>query len=99
MARNLENFPKVPSLPEGVEVHEAIEENDINKFQELTAWRWGVPSDYRQELKIIFESFKIGKPDAKAHMWVAWRDGVPISKVGSYFGDESVGIYGVVTKP
>ncbi|KKK48762.1 hypothetical protein LCGC14_3141850, partial [marine sediment metagenome] len=32
-------------------------------------------------------------------MWVAWRDGVPIAKVGSYYGDGSVAIYGVVTKP
>ncbi|GAG99826.1 unnamed protein product, partial [marine sediment metagenome] len=46
-----------------------------------------------------FESFNIGKPSAKAHMWVAWRDGVPIAKVGSYYGAGSVGIYGVATKP
>jgi ribosomal protein S18 acetylase RimI-like enzyme len=99
MARDLANLPQVPSLPDDVEVREAIEESDINKFQELTAWRWGVPSDYRQQLQSIFESFKIGKPGAKAHMWVAWRDGVPISKAGSYYGDGSVGIYGVATKP
>jgi ribosomal protein S18 acetylase RimI-like enzyme len=99
MVRKLLNLPKVPSLTDGVEVHEAIEESDVNKFQELTAWRWGVPSDYRQQLQLIFESFNIGKPSAKAHMWVARRDGVPISKVGSYYGDGSVGIYGVVTKP
>ncbi|MFW9820154.1 MAG: GNAT family N-acetyltransferase, partial [Candidatus Thorarchaeota archaeon] len=99
MARDLENLPQVRSLPDGVEVHEAIEERDVNKFQELTAWRWGVPSDYRQQLQIIYKSFNIGKPGVKAHMWVAWRDGVPISKVGSYYGKGSVGIYGVATKP
>ncbi len=99
MARSLANLPKVPSLPDGVEVREAIEESDVKKFQELTAWRWGVPPDYRQQLQIIFESFNIGKPSAKTHIWVAWRDGVPIAKAGSYYGDGSVGIYGVATKP
>jgi len=99
MARDLANLPQVPPLPDGVEVHEAIEESDVNKFQELTAWRWGVPSNYRQQLQLFFESFNVGKPSAKAHMWVAWRGGAPISKVGSYYGDGSVGIYGVVTKP
>lgn len=99
MVRDLANLPKVPSLPDDIEIREAIEESDVNKFQELTAWRWGVPSGYRQQLKLIFESFKIGKPGAKAHMWVAWRGDVPIAKVGSYYGDGSVGIYGVVTKP
>ena len=99
MARDLANLPQVPSLPDGVEVREVIEESDVNKFQELTAWRWGVPSDYRQQLQLIFESFNIGKPSAKAHMWMAWRGSVPIAKVGSYYGDGSVGIYGVVTKP
>ncbi|MFX0134597.1 MAG: GNAT family N-acetyltransferase [Candidatus Hodarchaeota archaeon] len=99
MARNLKDLPQVPSLPDGIEVYEAIEESDVNKFLELTAWRWGVPLDYHQKLQLIFQSFKIGKPGAKAHMWVAWRDGVPISKAGSYYGEGSVGVYGVATKP
>lgn len=99
MARDLANLPQKPSLPDGVEIYEAIEENDVNKFLELTAWRWGVPSEYHQKLKLIFKSFDIGKLGAKAHMWVAWRNGIPIAKAGSYFGDGSVGIYGVVTKP
>jgi GNAT superfamily N-acetyltransferase len=99
MARDLDDLPPVPSLPDCIEVYEAIEESDVNKFLELTAWRWGVPSDYHQQLKLIFESFNIGKASAKAHMWVAWRDGEPVAKAGSYYGDGSVGIYGVVTKP
>lgn len=36
MARDLMNLPQVPLLPDGVEVREAIEESDVNKFQELT---------------------------------------------------------------
>ncbi|MFX0033655.1 MAG: GNAT family N-acetyltransferase [Promethearchaeota archaeon] len=99
MARNLANLPQAPSLPAGVEIREAIEESEVNKFQELTAWRWGVPSDYQQKLQTIFRCFNIGKPGAKAHVWVAWRDGVPIAKAASYYGDGSVGIYGVATKP
>ena len=99
MTRDLANLPQVPSLPDGVEVREAIEESDVNKFQELTAWRWGVPSNYRQQLQLIFEGFNIGKLGAKTHMWVAWRDDVPIAKAGSYYGEGSVGVYGVVTKP
>ena len=98
MARNLINLPQVPPLPEGIEVREAIEESDLNEFQELAAWRWGVPPDYRQQLQAIIGCFKAGKPDSKTRVWLAWRDGVPIAKIGSYYGEGSVGIYGVVTK-
>ncbi|MCI0554453.1 MAG: GNAT family N-acetyltransferase, partial [Anaerolineae bacterium] len=31
--------------------------------------------------------------------WLAWKDGVPISKIGLYNGSGSAGIYGVATKP
>jgi len=99
MVRDLVDLPQVPPLPEGVEVREVIEESDMNEFQEFAAWRWGVPLDYRQQLQAMIGSFNVGKPNSKTRMWLAWHDGVPIAKIGTYYGEGSVGIYGVVTKP
>lgn len=98
MARGLADMPQVPPLPDGVEVREVIEESDVIEFQELTVWRWGVPQDHCQQLQAIVERFRVGKPGSKTRMWLAWHDGFPISKLATYYGEGSVGIYGVVTK-
>ena len=98
MARGLVDMPQVPPLPDGVEVREVIEASDAIEFQELTVWRWGVPQDHCQQLQAMVERFRVGKPGSKTRMWLAWRDGVPISKLATYYGGGSVGIYGIVTK-
>lgn len=99
MARSLENLPKAPPLPAGVEIREAIEENDLIELYGLAAWRWGVPEEYRLQLRKMIEKFEIGERASNARFWLAWKDGIPISKIGLYNGSGSAGIYGVATRP
>jgi GNAT superfamily N-acetyltransferase len=99
MARSLENLPKAPPLPAGVEIREAIEENDLVELYGLAAWRWGVPDEHRLQLRKMIEKFEIGERASNARFWLAWKDGIPISKIGLYNGSGSAGIYGVATRP
>jgi len=99
MARNLENLPELPPLPDGVEIREAIGEKDIMELYGLAAWRWGVPDEYRSQLKKIIEEFKVGERTSNTRFWLAWKDSVPISKVALYNGSGSAGIYAVATRP
>ena len=99
MAHSLENLPEAPPLPEGVEIREAIEESDLIELYGLAAWRWGVPEEYRPQLRKMIEQFEIGERGSNTRMWLAWKGGVPISKIGLYNGSGSAGIYGVATKP
>lgn len=99
MARGLDDLPEAPPLPAGVEIREAIEEHDLIELYGLAAWRWGVPDEFRPQLRQMIEKFKIGERTSKTRFWLAWKDGVPISKIGLYNGSGSAGIYGVATKP
>ena len=99
MARSLDYLPEPPPLPAGVEIREANEDQDLGELSEFAAWRWGVPEEYRSQLRDMLKKFEIGKPDSNTRMWMAWKDGVPISKLGLYNGSGSAGIYGVATKP
>lgn len=99
MARDLGELPELPPLPEGVEIREAIEKSDVNELHEFAAWRWGVPIEHHRQLKTMIEHFKVGEPGSKTRMWLAWREDIPIAKIGLYLAEGSAGIYGVVTKP
>ena len=99
MARSLEDLPEAPPLPPGVEIREAIEESDLIELYGLAAWRWGVPEEYRLQLRKMIEKFEIGERGSNTRMWLALKDGIPISKIGLYNGSGSAGIYGVATKP
>jgi GNAT superfamily N-acetyltransferase len=99
MARSLKKLPEAPPQPTGVEIREAIEENDLSELYGLAAWRWGVPEEHRLQLRQMIEKFEIGERTSNTRFWLAWKDGVPISKIGLYNGSGSAGIYGVATKP
>ena len=99
MARTLDQLPEAPPLPAGVEIREAIEDNDLMELYGLAAWRWGVPEEFRPQLRKMIAKFEIGERTSKTRFWLAWKDGVPISKIGLYKGSGSAGIYGVATKP
>lgn len=99
MARELVGLPQPPPLPDDVEVREVIAEADLNEFNELAAWRWEVPVEHHRQLQAMLRYFRPGQPGSHTRFWLAWRDGVPISKVGSYYAERSVGIYAVATKP
>lgn len=99
MARTLDDLPPAPPLPEGVEIREAHEDSDMGAMSELAAWRWGVPEAYRAQLRDILTRFQIGRPESNTRMWLAYKNGVPISKLGLFDGPGSAGIYAVATKP
>lgn len=99
MGRGLENLPDMLPLPDGVEIREAVGEQDLMELYGLAAWRWGVPEEFRPQLSQMIAKFEIGERTSNARFWLAWKDGVPISKIGLYKGSGSAGIYGVATKP
>jgi len=99
MARSLEDLPVAPPLPDGVEVREVRDDADLGVLSEFVAWRWGVPEAYHPHLHDIVTRFQFGRPDSKSRMWMAYNDGVPISKIALYDGPGSAGIYAVATKP
>ena len=99
MAHSLENLPAAPPIPNGVEIREATEDNDLMELYGLAAWRWGVPEEYRPQLGKMIEKFQIGERTSNTRFWLAWKDGIPISKIGLYNGSGSAGIYGVATRP
>jgi GNAT superfamily N-acetyltransferase len=99
MGRSLENLPDMPPIPYGVEIREALGETDLIELYGLAAWRWGVPDEHRPQLRKMIEKFEIGERTSNTRFWLAWKDGVPISKIGMYNGSGSAGIYGVATKP
>lgn len=99
MARTLDDLPVAPPLPDGVEIREAHEDTDLDVLSEFAAWRWGVPDAYRQQLHDILTRFQVGRTDSSTRMWMAYKDGVPVSKLGLYDGPGSAGIYAVATKP
>jgi GNAT superfamily N-acetyltransferase len=99
MARSLENLPKPPPLPADVTIRESVEDDDLTELYGLTAWRWGVPEEYRAQLEEMIKKFEIGERPSNARFWMARKDGIPIAKIGLYNGSSSAGIYGVATKP
>lgn len=99
MARSLDHLPEPPPMPEGLEIHEAIEDKDLMELYGLAAWRWGVPEEHRPQLKQLIDEFKVGERTSNTRFWLAWRDGKPISKIALYNGSGSAGIYAVATRP
>lgn len=99
MARLLDNLPEPPPLPPGVEIRKAVDDRDLSELYGFAAWRWGVPEEFRPQLKAMIEKFNIGERGTNTHFWMAWKDGAAISKIGLYNGSGSAGVYGVATKP
>lgn len=99
MARLLDNLPEPPPLPPGVEIRKAVDDRDLSELYGFAAWRWGVPDEFRPQLKAMIEKFNIGERGTNTHFWMAWKDGAAISKIGLYNGSGSAGVYAVATKP
>jgi GNAT superfamily N-acetyltransferase len=99
MARLLENLPESPPIPDAVEIREVTEEVDMIELYGLAAWRWGVPEEFRPQLIEMIKKFNIGERGSNTRFWLAWKDGMAISKIGLYNGSGSAGIYAVATKP
>lgn len=99
MARLLENLPEPPSTPEGLEIREAVNAQDLKEVYDLAAWRWGVPDEHKPLLYKIIDTFDPGGQSSNMRFWLAWKNGKAVSKIGLYSGLGSAGIYAVVTLP
>jgi ribosomal protein S18 acetylase RimI-like enzyme len=99
MARSLAGLPRMPLIPEGIEIRKVLNPADASAFYQFAAWRWQTAEEHREHYAAIAEQFRLGEPDSRAHIWQAWRGGQPVAKAGMYMGSGSAGIYGVVTRP
>jgi ribosomal protein S18 acetylase RimI-like enzyme len=99
MTRNLEDLPNIPPLPDNIEIRKISDERDVSAFHQFARWRWHVPKEYKDQYAAVVEEFGFGQSGSKTHIWQAWRDEQPVSKVVMYLGARSAGIYAVATKP
>ena len=99
MAANLADLPEPPSAPEGFEIHELDNETAANHLFEFAAWRWHVPEEAQPHLKAYIQMLRIGTPSAILRCWMAWREGVPVSKAVLHCAAGAAGIYAVATRP
>jgi len=99
MAANLANLPEPHSSPGGFEIHEVDNKTATSYLLEFVAWRWHVPEEAKPHLYAFDQVFHIGTPSAKIRCWLAWHEGIPVSKVILHCAAGAAGIHGVATKP
>lgn len=99
MAANLADLPEPPLAPAGFEIHEVDDETATSHLIEFVAWRWHVPAEAQPHLNAVNQVLCIGTPSAKIRCWMAWHEGVPVSKAILHCAARAAGIYGVATKP
>jgi GNAT superfamily N-acetyltransferase len=87
------------ALPDGFVVREVSQGRDVESLLDLVFWRWDVPGEYGGQLRKIAQAFEFGARGSAVRSWIAWKDGVPVSKVVLNCAAESAGVYGVATKP
>ena len=98
MVMDTREMPAPDPTPDGIEIREAVGDGDLAAALDLIAWRWDVSPETRQLLAGVTRNFHVG-PDQRLRCWLAWRDGVPVSKVVINLDKGAVGLYGVATKP
>jgi ribosomal protein S18 acetylase RimI-like enzyme len=100
MTAFLEDVPE-PSqeIPAQVEIREVMDLVDRSSILELIAWRWEVPEDARRYLGDVSSAFDVRGPGSNVRVWVAWKEGKPVSKVVLNITGSVAGIYGVATRP
>lgn len=99
MFRTLTTLPAIDAPPAGIEIRKVQDERDASAFCQFATWRWNVPPEHLPTYELLARELQFGHPEARAHMWQAWRDGYPIAKAGLFLADGSPGIYAVVTRP
>jgi GNAT superfamily N-acetyltransferase len=99
MAAKLAEMPPPPPPPEGIEIHEVSEETEVSDLFELIYWRWHVLEDDQPHYEEYNKVFFVGVPGSKTRCWLAWQEGVPVSKVVLYRAAGAAGIHGVATRP
>ena len=90
---------ETPPTPEGFEIHEVESASDARDVLELVAWRWSLPDEAVPYLDRINQEFRLGTPEARVRVWVAWQAGVPVAKAVLNLAAGVAGLYGVATRP
>lgn len=83
---------------EGVDIQE-IDPSKEEPILELVAARWSVPTDAMGHLQSFFRVNRIGAPGSPMRGWLATINGAPVSKAFTYRTGNTVGLYGVATRP
>jgi ribosomal protein S18 acetylase RimI-like enzyme len=99
MAANMADLSEPPSMPKGFKIREVDNETATSCLLEFVAWRWHIPAEARPHLYAFNQVFHIGTPSAKIRCWLAWYEGIPVSKVILHCAASAAGIHGVATKP
>jgi len=99
MAANLADLPEPSSAPEGFEIREVDDETATSHLFEFVGWRWHGPAEAQPHLNAFNRVFQIGTPSAKLRCWLAWHEGVPVSKAVLHCAAGAAGVHGVATKP
>ncbi len=98
MVGDLNDLPPEPAAPPGVEIVEAGASED-DAVVELVAWRYQLPAEAAELLRRTYQVLGVGQPGAGTRIWVALREGRPISKAVLHVGGDAAGLHGVATKP
>ncbi|MGD8394988.1 MAG: GNAT family N-acetyltransferase [Candidatus Eiseniibacteriota bacterium] len=99
MAMRLDDLPETAGAPAGIEIREVRDPSEVDHVLDLVAWRWQVPSEAVRFLPGMAKEFDVGRPGGALRFWLAWRDGVPVSKAIINLDAGAAGLYGVVTRP
>jgi GNAT superfamily N-acetyltransferase len=99
MSADLAALPPPPSAPTGTRIAEVTGADAICDFLELVAWRWNIPAGAAAALPAVMRAFELGVAGSVVRVWLAWRSGVAVAKVGLHLAAGAAGLYGVATRP
>lgn len=98
MVADLSSLPDA-ELPAGIDIHEVTPGHELAMYSEFVAGRWNVPADAIEHLQMIFQIVQLGVPGSPNRAWMAFKDGVALSKVVLHETPGVIGVYGAATKP
>lgn len=80
--------------PEGVEIVSRTPNEPAN-WMGLVSWRYEIPAEQTSYLREVYRAADV---DRRTLLWVALKDGKPISKAAVHLAAGVAGVYGVATK-
>ncbi len=98
MVMDLGDLPPLAEPPPDIELVEVTLESSFSSFIEFVSNRWQIPATARSNLESIAETLRFGAPGSPNRAWLIIRDGKPVAKAVTHESQESVGLYGMVTR-